>query len=690
VTWRASGRVGTGRVEVRPVDTSEDQHIEAFVRQVPARFGVDWRTRGATRVAVELGTPDDVDDPIDDPVGEIAVRVADTEGSPPPVSPRAADVEQRPDELLFSARDVRRFRVLIGLTHPTRRTVAALDDGVIGELVLSRSDKTTPRSLRLLREELTPEGRTRLMVRVGDLPDDTAVDVRPGAEGASTAVVVHGRLQRVLALFQDAAQLAVEDTSLGRRRDGVWVAVHDTLRELSVEVDGTLVRVEPFDRLRVDLSLRSSAGVGPADFRVHQVQASVSSDSRVLANFPDDGAVSATLPNGASGRLALSTRAPGTDPAQPDRLLAVRATPQVKVDLRRTDDDARVIDDATARWIGLAGFELPAAGSDEPFRLFMTDARANPAFRGHVRLLDERALSARWDLVKVRIADLPERASVRADTEKDSYRVELNRRSGRVVVFAQPPFVPDIGGGAGQLVGVGLAKADAEGLPTAVGIDLLGPDNDLHRSFPFNATPDAGWRHSGFRVKPDGELVVRSLQLVTVGVVRPPRPSGGVFSEIVPATAFWSNLAASLVRIVPEGADPPEAEWLWTPAEPLPSPGSNAGDWEDLSSWIGFRIESPSLVTLQVQAYKDQSPTDARFWNHTDFNWLLEAELQMKDYRGEVTVDADISPEGDDQAGPGQWYLRIPDGAPFSGQVVFGNTGGWISNRPRIFEPFNL
>jgi len=65
----------------------------------------------------------------------------------------------------------------------------------------------------------------------------------------------------------------------------------------------------------------------------------------------------------------------------------------------------------------------------------------------------------------------------------------------------------------------------------------------------------------------------------------------------------------------------------------------------------------------------------------------------MKDYRGEVTVHGEITPSeylvtGDEDAGPGKWYLRIPDGGPASGQVVFGNTGGWISNRPRIFAPF--
>jgi hypothetical protein len=683
VTWRSSGPagpagVGAARVAVTPVGVALgiDDHIDASVQGVPAAFGVDWTNRGATRTSVEVGKPEDVDEAIDGAIGSIVVRAASTDGTLPPRSPRAGWVEITPEALRFSARMVRRLRLLIGLPHPSRSSVAALDDGVVGEVEFAPVEKGEgPRSFRLLRDELTPDGRSRLMVRVGELPDEVLVDVRPGSDSVATALTVQGRLRRVLGLFQDPAQLAAEDVDDGRRRDGTWVAVHDTNDRLDVEFDGEGMSAVPTGLVRADLSLRDSTGLGQPDFLVRQAQASVSVASSVAASFPEGGATTATVKGGASGRLAVSTRALSAD--QRDRLAAVRATPQVKGHLRRAADDRRVIDDATARWLGLDGFSFPAAGTTDPFTLALTSTRANKAFRGHGLLIDDRIQPEPWDLLKARVVDLPESVSVGADTTKNSFRLNLNRRSGRVVLFAQPPIVPADGASAGTLVGVGLAKADADGLPTAVEVDLLGPANDLHSSVPFNATPDAGWRHAGFRVKPDGELVIRGLQLISVGFVRPVDP-----------TAFWTNTAASLVRIAPEGTAAPGAVFLWTPAEPLPGSGASAGDWEDLTSWIGFKIEDPALVTLQIQAYKDTTPTAARFWNDGGFSWLLEAEFQMKDYRGEVTVDADLSPEGDDDAGPGKWYLRIPDGAPFSGQVVFGNTGGWVSNRPRIFEPF--
>jgi hypothetical protein len=48
-------------------------------------------------------------------------------------------------------------------------------------------------------------------------------------------------------------------------------------------------------------------------------------------------------------------------------------------------------------------------------------------------------------------------------------------------------------------------------------------------------------------------------------------------------------------------------------------------------------------------------------------------------------------PDGDTDSGPGKWTLRVPDGVSptlFKGQIVFGNTGGTASNRPRVYPAF--
>jgi hypothetical protein len=159
-------------------------------------------------------------------------------------------------------------------------------------------------------------------------------------------------------------------------------------------------------------------------------------------------------------------------------------------------------------------------------------------------------------------------------------------------------------------------------------------------------------------------------------------------------THFWTNTAAAFVGIAADpvaDGDPPKVPgpvWLWTPGEGLPSGSAPAGDWEDLEAAIGFRVEPDALMTLQLNSYKDSSASFQR-WNTSAMTWVLQAEFQMKDYRNEGTLTpGSLSATGNPDVGPGLWYLRLPDAAPFSGQVVFGNTGGWVSNRPRIFASF--
>ena len=65
----------------------------------------------------------------------------------------------------------------------------------------------------------------------------------------------------------------------------------------------------------------------------------------------------------------------------------------------------------------------------------------------------------------------------------------------------------------------------------------------------------------------------------------------------------------------------------------------------------------------------------------------------MKDYRGEVTVHGEITPTeypvtGDDDAGPGQWVLRIrTEDRPVVKSA--SETGGWISEpTAHLLAPF--
>ena len=307
---------------------------------------------------------------------------------------------------------------------------------------------------------------------------------------------------------------------------------------------------------------------------------------------------------------------------------------------------------------------------------------------------------ATWEMVRGRVADVPESIRVIADTDHDSYSVDFNRRSGQTILFAQPPLTPTTGVYAGGLVGVGLAAAVVDSLPAGLQVDLLGGSNPLP-SVPFNDVPNHAWRRSGFRIVAGDELVIRSLNVASVSHVRPNTYASGANGlpwngDIVAPTAFWTWTAASIIRIHSGNGQPPNALWLWTPAEPLPSRTSSdytsESAWKpaNIDSWLGFKIEEPTLVDLQIQPYQGSTTTIPAWWNDVFLGWLLNVELQMKDYRGEVTVDGAF-PEGTIDSGIGKWTLRVPDGfltGLFNGQFVFGNTGGTPSNRPRVYPSF--
>lgn len=711
VTWTSRATNGTphgvdtAAVTITPTGLAigVDDTIDAGLAELPPDFGVDWAQRGPDRVRVEIGQSADTSTPLPHGVGMVVARVAGMGSTHPAASPRTLNVELLPGDLSFTARHLRRLRLLLGLPRPVDPTHAIDGDGLVAELELDAVDGVAARSLRLRRDTpgtVESPGTSRLVVRVGDLPDSTVIDVRPGnpfpadaTPPVPLAARLDGRMRRVSVLYQGGADLAPGSPGEGQRRDGAWVTLPSIGAQTDLSIDSTTVTVAPSQGLRVDASLRSTTGLGKTD-PIHLVQGSVSSGGDVKVVLPQaDGRVAASAGVGVSGRVAVSSRA--LDVATPDHLLAVRATPQARLAFRRVAPPAgaapaaerRVLDDATFRWLGLLSADKPADAAPPVFTGTLSATRTNTAVRGQATLTDDRITPSTWELARGRLSDLPESITVAANTTTNEFQIDLNRRGGRLQLVAQPPHVPSSGWAAGAIVGVGYAQADVEALPTSLHLDLLGGANPQQAS-PFNTTPDATWIRSGFRIQSDGELVVRGLQLIDVSYVRPSTfPSDWYDSPLVPPTAFWSQTAATIVKISSSDSNPPGPVWIWTPSEPPPVSSRIAGDWEGLTGWIGYKIESPALVTLQIQTYQ-ATTTDLNRWWHAGFPWLLQAEFQMKDYRGEVTVDADLSPEGDDDAGPGKWTLRIPDGAPFSGQVVFGNTGGWISNRPRIFPAF--
>ncbi|MBI2709427.1 MAG: hypothetical protein HYX34_06995 [Actinobacteria bacterium] len=703
VQWRTSGPggapAGVRTVAIRStplgVASGVERPLRATVQDVPPAVGIDWWMWGATRLRVGVGQADDASLPLDTPAGLVAFHTGTDLAGPLVGSAKAVSAFLSPDSTRAAALGLRRLRLLLGLPRLAGEPglhYAAQDDGVVVDLHLAPPSDERGRPRALVFRRLATEGSVRRVeARVGELPDVVAIDVRPSDPSAGR---VSGRLRRVTAFVQGPED-AVREIARSERHDGIWAACPDTRGSLEFGVDAARARIDVTAEaaVRIDAAVRRPPGFGGGSLRIRGVQAVVTMAGKAgLALPPASDAAAGDLVvlegTGISGRVALTSELAADTR---DRFRAVRATPQVVADFASAGLAVSDLRRATARVLGLTSLGVARSPAPGPHRIRFSPGRANPALRGQANVDDTRFAPRRWSLVKARIASVPPQVDVTADIAKRSFTVALSERSGEVVLFAEPAIVPTDGPAAGSAAGIGLAKATVEAVPTRLQVDLLGPPNP-QQDEPFNWSPDAGWRKAGFRILPDGELVIRALQMIGVDFARPPL-------EDQPLTLFWSNTAAAIVKIVaasaPEGEPPrtPGAVWLWTPSAGLPTGSTDPDDWEGLGGALGFRMDDDSLVTLQLNSYEPaRAPTETppRRWNSGAFSWLLKGEFQMKDYGGEGTVvPGGLSPKGDPDAGPGLWYLRLPDAAPLGGQIVFGNTGGWISARPAIFASFS-
>jgi hypothetical protein len=705
VEWRFRSNTGPAgiteaRLEVQPqgVAVGVDQPLRAVVSGGPAEVGVDWQQEGE-RLRLAVGRPDDVTQPLVAAPGAVAFATAPTLPATQLVASErtvAAVLDDTASSLWGSVRGLLRFRLLLGHNRPAGEPgphYAVDGNGVVANLDLApRPGRGRPdRSLFVRRT--SPDGDLRLVeARVGALPDSTWIDLRPSGVVAGR---LQGRARRVTAFVQGRKD-TVADIAGARRHDGIYVACPDTRGQVDFVVDADRAHVEftPEGSVRLDATARRPNGftqaASPGDLVIRAIHGSLTAEGRTVVDAPPAGAGAGPLVAVASGGTTgvvgiAAVPSDDTTGATFDAFRPARATPQVGANFSSATPAVSNLERATARVIGVQELSIARAPATD-HRVRLAPSRANAALRGELVVNDSRFTPSRWSLVKARCAHIPPVVSLRADIAARSFSLVASERAGELVLFSEPAIIPTDGAASGSVVGLGLARATIEGLPTQVDFDLLGPGNP-RQDEPFNWSPPAGWRKSGFRIDTDGPMVIRGLQLIGVDFSRPAIGS-------TPVTHFWTNTAAAFVGIAADpvaDGDPPKVPgpvWLWTPGEGLPSGSAPAGDWEDLEAAIGFRVEPDALMTLQLNSYKDSSASFQR-WNTSAMTWVLQAEFQMKDYRNEGTLTpGSLSATGNPDVGPGLWYLRLPDAAPFSGQVVFGNTGGWVSNRPRIFASF--
>jgi hypothetical protein len=122
---------------------------------------------------------------------------------------------------------------------------------------------------------------------------------------------------------------------------------------------------------------------------------------------------------------------------------------------------------------------------------------------------------------------------------------------------------------------------------------------------------------------------------------------------------------------------------------------ADPADEDSPKTGVGYRIPSPGVtLTLDADVYgKTVNLANAR-WDALPGQWQLAQELQMSGYAGTVTLSNTETfgfGAGNTDAGPGRWFLRVVNGRGWNaalgnGSAYFGNTGGWLGSRPRIFQ----
>jgi hypothetical protein len=399
-----------------------------------------------------------------------------------------------------------------------------------------------------------------------------------------------------------------------------------------------------------------------------------------------------------------------------DRLVATGATPQFK--LRSTPPSGmRAL---TARVIGVRRLNVTTQDSGAlAAHVALDPDRVNKAFRAQTRELDARFASDERDALKVRISELPDDVMIRTDVAPDPddpsagsglavIEARLSAATGEGSLWSEPSQMRDplAGSRAGEIAGIGLLELAFDGLPRAARASLLRksppgvPATDL---VPHNWTPPAGWITSGVKAELCETIDLHFVRSIAWGADRPIKgsdipPFTGVVLEPDGLISLWSRTDITFLTIAQQApasaSDPPRLDPLiiWQPQERPPANPFEA------KGGLGFLIDPGLRITLDVDSMVKKTLARSGRWDGLSDalgNWDLMQEFQMKDYQGEVTVSSPLglSPAGDPNAGPGQWFLRVLNGLDSwpavligFGSAYFGNTGGTFFTRPRIYS----
>lgn len=395
-----------------------------------------------------------------------------------------------------------------------------------------------------------------------------------------------------------------------------------------------------------------------------------------------DGVAAETsiLGPGIDARVALSKDLGG--------LVPTRATPQVRLHTialpgapQGTVPDPQMRS-VTARVYGVRAASLAAdAGGALSIPVILDASRVNKSLRANIRTREDPAGTTDRDLLKARIEIVPPEVLVDIDMSTQRFGVTLSEPSGPGAFWMEPQLVrgADAGPRMDQRAGIGLVQFEIDMIPRALRATILGPG-----AFPANFNPGAGFTGGGITAEVSEMASINFFRMI-----RWARDHRDDLNQI-----FWSRIDARFIRWNQDTPAVAPVPAMMTPVDIWMFGEADPADENKPHSGVGYRIPTPGVtLTLDADVYSKRVNLADVYWGALPGVWDLRQELQMSAYAGTVSLSTTTSgiAAGSEAAGPGTWFLRLVDGRDWNllvgnGSAYFGNTGGWLGSRPRIFQ----
>jgi hypothetical protein len=735
--------VGRAKVAIVPtgVDAATSSIIRAVLAGVPPSFGARWLIRGDSRVSVVVASATDLGLPVEPPIGLVAFR-SSLDGAEPRVSPRSVEAVLTPEATAGTGRGVRRLELLVGLPWPTGVVRhAMLDDGIGVDLMLAppvrfRGIRPPDRSLRVLSRQTVDGELSVVELTAGELPDRVKLDFRGPGGGADPSGATEpglnlvGQVRRVrLRTHADAEH---HPSGWNATRDRITVAVPDLGRQLDVELSQTVKEPRPGTgetavtnweavlHAAIPLRVSATARVRPAP--PPPGKKAVPAVTGLVADIevPPTASVKATIGKDADGRDALrsltgvmgggslSGRAgaewSGTG------FISARATPQVRAGtawpLPQTVGDSLAMSklaSATVRLVGLQRLEVAIKGEEVKAKVAWDPDRPTRAFRlgvleDHQLFVDlQRYLAEdpKWQrgvqrfgtrtgrsLAGVRFSHVPLTLSATVDSGRGHYAYAASEAIGRGQFWMEPTAwgKPDVN----RIPrGVGLVEGTFVVLPRALDVKLVQPGGIASKTGPDNRRLAVKYERGGLELATCDRLELNGVR--QLGWDR----HGDLLGMPM---AKWTRTDITFLVIEQQAPRPPaeppslDTMWLWQYQDRLGLDPDQGVAW-DIARNPGLRVDLDLDGLDKHYSIFDIPPPI--HWSQLGGTWTPKSELQMKGYAGAETMD---SPAGSDNPlhglGPtfGLWFLRSFGKILGSSSAYFGNTGGAINSRPRIYS----